>query len=110
MPPEETGERARRFRDRGFTAVKFGWEPMGQDEKTDIALVREARNGLGDDIDLLIDAGLVWDAKIRKLIQCYAGKLFEDRVTLDQFSYLGFKPGAQNGGNGPLLLFSIVHR
>jgi L-alanine-DL-glutamate epimerase-like enolase superfamily enzyme len=61
--PEETGERARRFRDRGFTAVKFGWDPMGQDEKTDIALVREARKGLGDDADLMIDAGLVWDAK-----------------------------------------------
>jgi L-rhamnonate dehydratase len=61
--PEETGERARRFRDRGFTAVKFGWEPMGVDEKTDIALVREARKGLGDDADLMIDAGLVWDAK-----------------------------------------------
>ncbi|MCW5981358.1 MAG: mandelate racemase/muconate lactonizing enzyme family protein [Bryobacteraceae bacterium] len=61
--PEETGERARCFRDRGFTAVKFGWEPMGQDEKTDIGLVREARKGLGDDADLMIDAGLVWDAK-----------------------------------------------
>jgi L-rhamnonate dehydratase len=61
--PEETGERARRFRDAGFTAVKFGWEPMGQDEKTDIALVREARKGLGGDADLMIDAGLVWDAK-----------------------------------------------
>jgi L-rhamnonate dehydratase len=61
--PQETGERARRFRDRGFTAVKFGWDPMGQDEKTDIALVREARKGLGDDGDLMIDAGLVWDAK-----------------------------------------------
>ena len=61
--PKETGERARRFRDRGFTAVKFGWEPMGEDEKTDIALVREARKGLGDDADLMIDAGLVWDAK-----------------------------------------------
>ncbi len=61
--PDETRERAQRFRDRGFTAVKFGWEPMGQDEKTDIALVREARRGLGDDVDLLIDAGLVWDAK-----------------------------------------------
>ena len=61
--PAETGERARRFRDRGFTAVKFGWAPMGQDEKTDIALVREARKGLGDDADLMIDAGLVWDAK-----------------------------------------------
>ncbi|HYM12474.1 MAG TPA: mandelate racemase/muconate lactonizing enzyme family protein, partial [Bryobacterales bacterium] len=61
--PQETGERARRFRDRGFTAVKFGWDPMGQNEKTDIALVREGRRGLGDDADLLIDAGLVWDAK-----------------------------------------------
>jgi len=61
--PAETGLRARRFRDLGFSAVKFGWAPMGQDEKTDIALVREARQGLGDEPDLMIDAGLVWDAK-----------------------------------------------
>ena len=61
--PEKTGELARRYRDQGFTAVKFGWDPMGQDEKTDIALVREARRGLGDEVDLLVDAGLVWDAK-----------------------------------------------
>ena len=61
--PQETGERARRFRDRGFTAVKFGWSPMGEDERTDIALVREARKGLGEDADLMIDAGLAWDAK-----------------------------------------------
>jgi L-rhamnonate dehydratase len=61
--PEKTGELARRYRDQGFKAVKFGWDPMGQDEKTDIALVREARKGLGDGPDLLIDAGLVWDSK-----------------------------------------------
>jgi len=61
--PEETGELARRYRDRGFTAVKFGWDPMGRDEKTDLALVREARRGLGEEPDLLIDAGLVWDSK-----------------------------------------------
>jgi L-alanine-DL-glutamate epimerase-like enolase superfamily enzyme len=61
--PEETGERARRFADQGFTAVKFGWDPMGKNEQTDIALVREARKGLGPDIDLMIDAGLVYDAK-----------------------------------------------
>ena len=60
--PRETGELARRYRDQGFTAVKFGWDPMGRDEKTDVALVREARRGLGDDADLMIDAGLVWDA------------------------------------------------
>lgn len=61
--PQATGELARRLRDQGFGAVKFGWAPMGQDEQTDVALVREARRGLGEDADLLIDAGLVWDAK-----------------------------------------------
>ena len=61
--PRETRALARRYADRGFTAVKFGWEPMGRDEATDIALVRAAREGLGETPDLLIDAGLVWDAK-----------------------------------------------
>lgn len=61
--PAATKDLARRYADRGFSAVKFGWEPMGQDEATDIALVREARAGLGEGPDLLIDAGLVWDAK-----------------------------------------------
>jgi L-alanine-DL-glutamate epimerase-like enolase superfamily enzyme len=61
--PAETGERARRFAGQGFTAVKFGWDPMGQDARTDVALVREARRGLGPEPDLMIDAGLVFDAK-----------------------------------------------
>ena len=61
--PKETGEIGRKYRDQGYTAVKFGWDPMGQDEETDIALVREGRKGVGDDVDLLIDAGICWDAK-----------------------------------------------
>ncbi len=61
--PHETGELARRFRDNGFDAVKFGWAPMGENAANDLALVREARSGLGEDGDLLIDAGLAWDAK-----------------------------------------------
>jgi L-alanine-DL-glutamate epimerase-like enolase superfamily enzyme len=61
--PEKTCELARRLRDQGHRAVKFGWGPMGQDRKTDIALVAKAREGLGDDVDLMIDAGLVWDAR-----------------------------------------------
>jgi L-rhamnonate dehydratase len=61
--PRETGELASRIRDRGFNAVKFGWSPMGQDAATDVDLVRQARRGLGDAGDLMIDAGLVWDAR-----------------------------------------------
>jgi L-alanine-DL-glutamate epimerase-like enolase superfamily enzyme len=61
--PQETGKMARKFAGMGFSAVKFGWSPMGDNEKNDIALVREARRGLGDSVDLMVDAGLVWDAK-----------------------------------------------
>ena len=58
----ETCDIARRWRAAGYTAVKFGWEPMGQSEAVDIDLVRGAREGLGDGM-LLIDAGCVWDAR-----------------------------------------------
>ena len=91
--PAETGERARRFRDRGFTAVKFGWAPMGQDEKTDIALVREARKGLGDDADLMIDAGLVWDAKtaIQRVGAFSEYKIFWLEEPLQPDDYEGYR-------------------
>ena len=59
----ETRDIARRWREAGYSAVKFGWEPMGQNEKLDIELVRGAREGLGKDAMLLIDAGCVWDAR-----------------------------------------------
>jgi Enolase C-terminal domain-like len=43
--------------------VKFGWGPLGQNENVDVALVRSAREGVGDDPDLMIDAGLCYDTK-----------------------------------------------
>src|SRR5262245_63251268 len=58
----ETRDIARRWVEAGYTAVKFGWEPMGQSEALDLELVRSAREGLGD-ATLLIDAGCVWDAR-----------------------------------------------
>lgn len=60
---EETYDLARRHADMGFTAIKFGWGPMGQSEALDIDLVRQARRGAGDDVDILVDAGQVWDWK-----------------------------------------------
>jgi L-alanine-DL-glutamate epimerase-like enolase superfamily enzyme len=58
----ETADIARRWRQAGYAAVKFGWEPMGQSEALDIELVRGAREGL-DAGTLLVDAGCVWDAR-----------------------------------------------
>ncbi len=58
---KSTYEIARRWVDKGFTAVKFGWAPLGQSEKLDLELVEAARKGVGDDNDLLIDAGCCWD-------------------------------------------------
>ncbi|WZP00037.1 mandelate racemase/muconate lactonizing enzyme family protein [Isosphaeraceae bacterium EP7] len=87
--PEETGERARKFAGMGFSAVKFGWAPMGKDAKTDVALIREARAGLGDDLDLMIDAGLVYDAKTAiqraKAFEQYNPFWFEEPLAPDDY-------------------------
>ncbi|QDT50214.1 L-rhamnonate dehydratase [Symmachiella dynata] len=59
---QETAEIGQRWIAAGYTAVKFGWEPMGQSEALDIELVRGAREGIGENT-LLIDAGCVWDTR-----------------------------------------------
>ncbi len=58
-----TADIGRRWVEAGYTAVKFGWEPMGQSDALDRELVRGARQGVGPDATLLIDAGCVWDAR-----------------------------------------------
>ena len=57
----ETCEIAKRWVNEGFTAVKFGWSPMGQSEKLDLELVEGGRCGVGEKNDLIIDAGCCWD-------------------------------------------------
>jgi len=59
----QTRDIGRRWVEAGYRAVKFGWEPMGPSEALDLELVRGAREGLGDDRTLLIDAGCVWDTR-----------------------------------------------
>ncbi len=59
--PEETLRSARETVAAGYTAAKFGWGPFGRGSVAeDIAQVEAAREGLGPDADLLIDAGTVW--------------------------------------------------
>ncbi len=59
--PEETYRIAAELRQQGYRAAKFGWGPMGKfDEANDIALVRAAREGMGTNAQIMIDAGVVW--------------------------------------------------
>jgi L-alanine-DL-glutamate epimerase-like enolase superfamily enzyme len=59
--PEETHQIAVQLREQGYRAAKFGWGPMGKfGEENDLALVRAAREGMGADAQIMIDAGVVW--------------------------------------------------
>lgn len=58
---QETLEKAHTQRTKGFVAVKFGWGPFGHgDVATDADHLAAAREGLGEDGILLVDAGTVW--------------------------------------------------
>lgn len=59
--PAETLQIARRIRAEDYRAAKFGWGPMGKVSlENDVALVAAAREGLGPDARLMVDAGVVW--------------------------------------------------
>lgn len=59
--PQATLDLARAARENGFLAVKFGWGNYGAGTVEDDAdHVAAAREGLGDDAQLLIDAGQIW--------------------------------------------------
>jgi D-galactarolactone cycloisomerase len=56
--PDVLAERVRSVAARGFRAIKLGWRPFGRrSHQFDERLVRTAREALGPDIDLLVDAG-----------------------------------------------------
>ena len=59
--PEQTYAAARRVAAGGFVAAKFGWGPYGLGTvEADAEQVRAAREGLGPEATLLVDAGTVW--------------------------------------------------
>ena len=62
--PQETLERARGIRVDGFRAAKFGWAPFGDSLQGDIAHLDAAREGLGQEAFLLIDAGQIFNEDV----------------------------------------------
>jgi len=45
------------YTSQGFTAIKFGWGPLGYDVHFDIGLIKAARESAGDQVEIMIDIG-----------------------------------------------------
>jgi L-alanine-DL-glutamate epimerase-like enolase superfamily enzyme len=78
----------------GFKALKIGWGPFGRsdDAKLDEAIVRAAREGLGDDAKLFVDAGasdaywpqgLKWALRTAHMLKNYNVGWFEEALKPD---------------------------
>ena len=61
--PAEMTEVGQRYVSQGFSAVKFGWGPMGRSFAGDVKLVETARRSVGENVDLLVDAGCAFKAR-----------------------------------------------
>lgn len=62
---QDTLEKAKAIAAQGFRAAKFGWGPFGLSTvENDCDQLAAAREGLGEDGILLIDAGTVWNADL----------------------------------------------
>jgi L-alanine-DL-glutamate epimerase-like enolase superfamily enzyme len=110
--PQETLEKARRMRRQGYRAGKFGWGAFGKGSAdADADQVMAAREGLGADGILLIDAGTVWvddldraSERLRVLQACRVTWLEEPFVSgaLEEYRQLAARSGSVKlaGGEG----------
>lgn len=59
---KETGEKAIRYMEAGYTAFKFGWENFGLSEKTDRDHLQGIRDAVGPDAPVMVDVGWAYDS------------------------------------------------
>ena len=99
--PDDIKKACEYYMSKGFTAIKFGWGAFGLDRKNDIALVKAARETVGDNIDVLVDAGWktnrsAYDAiELLKSIEEYKIYWLED--FLHPEAYEGYKKVKESG-------------
>ncbi|HEY7331131.1 MAG TPA: mandelate racemase/muconate lactonizing enzyme family protein [Gemmataceae bacterium] len=78
---------------RGFRAIKLGWRPFGRrDRRFDELLIRTARDTVGPDVELMVDAGgseqfwphgYKWALETAKMLAEYAIVWFEEALPPD---------------------------
>jgi L-alanine-DL-glutamate epimerase-like enolase superfamily enzyme len=84
---------------RGFRAIKMGWRPFGRvSRKLDELLIRTARETVGEDIELMVDAGgseqfwphgVSWARETAKMLGDYGIVWFEEALRPDDVT--GFR-------------------
>ena len=91
--PDQLREHLQSVVGRGFKAIKMGWRPFGRrNSKFDELLVRTARDTVGPDVDLMVDAGgseqfwphrLQWARETAKMLANYNIVWFEEPLAPD---------------------------
>lgn len=94
---------------RGFKAIKMGWRPFGRvSRKLDELLMQTARDTVGPDVELMVDAGgseqfwphnVGWARETAKMLGEYGVTWFEEALRPDDFE--GF---AELKANSPVLI------
>lgn len=65
--PQDTLLKAKSISEAGFRAVKFGWGPYGRGSfEADAEQLEAAREGIGEDCFLCVDAGTVWGEDVAR--------------------------------------------
>lgn len=91
--PEPLTEKLADVVSRGFRAIKLGWRPFGRrDRQFDELLIRTARESVGDEIELMVDAGgseqfwphgLNWARNTASMLADYGIVWFEEPLSPD---------------------------
>jgi L-alanine-DL-glutamate epimerase-like enolase superfamily enzyme len=91
--PEQMGEELHAGLARGFKAFKIGWGPFGRrNARTDEAIVAAAREAVGPDVELMVDAGgsdgfwphgYKWAINAARMLANYRVSWFEEPLRPD---------------------------
>ena len=81
---------------RGFRAIKLGWRPFGRrDARTDELLIQTARETVGPDVELMVDAGgsdaywphgYKWALRTAQMLSAYDVVWFEEALPPDDLA------------------------
>ena len=122
--PQMTYEKAVQSRKAGFRAAKFGWGPFGtRTVREDIAHIDAAREGLGDDLALMVDAGTVWGNDVKRASQVLSALRKARAVWLEEpfasgalkaYAELAATPGCERllaageGAHNPDMAYNLI--